>query len=390
MDKAVELADKASPGERLLILAVKATNDGNDVQFKKYLDELLAMFPNDKRARMMMGGYYGGGGDLKNAAEWYQKSTEADPTFAPAYNLLGYARKMLGDYKGAETAFKKYTEVAPSTPNPPDSYAELLLKIGRFDESIQWYQKAWKLDPKFTGALGGVALNYVHKGDFTKARETYEEQNKQATQVNGKLAALANIVYSFVHQWDIPGALKALERYRALAEKENPPSVITSYFLAGYINGESGNIAAAQKNVDQAKEANKTISLTPAARSANDLGLDILQCYVFMRGKNLDAAKKHAEACAKATKERNITAEQRTLDLMLGNLECELGNYDRALAHLDKGPVDNPFVMFSKAVVYERKGDVANAKEWYKKAAHWNWTGLQYALVRSRAMKKSI
>ena len=45
-------------------------------------------------------------------------------------------------YAEAEAAFKKYIELIPGDPNPYDSYAELLMKTGRFDESIAQYQKA--------------------------------------------------------------------------------------------------------------------------------------------------------------------------------------------------------------------------------------------------------
>ena len=50
--------------------------------------------------------------------------------------MLGYAYRQEGDYANAEQAFKKYIELIPNDPNPYDSYAELLLKMGKFDESI--------------------------------------------------------------------------------------------------------------------------------------------------------------------------------------------------------------------------------------------------------------
>ena len=49
----------------------------------------------------------------------------------------------------AEAAFKKYIELIPNDPNPYDSYAELLLKMGKFDDSIAQYRKALAIDPNF-------------------------------------------------------------------------------------------------------------------------------------------------------------------------------------------------------------------------------------------------
>ena len=44
--------------------------------------------------------------------------------------MLGYAYRQQEDYANAEQSFKKYIELIPNDPNPYDSYAELLLKMG--------------------------------------------------------------------------------------------------------------------------------------------------------------------------------------------------------------------------------------------------------------------
>ena len=48
-------------------------------------------------------------------------------------------------YANAEKAFQKYIELIPKDPNPYDSYAELLLKMGRFEDSIAQYRKALEI-----------------------------------------------------------------------------------------------------------------------------------------------------------------------------------------------------------------------------------------------------
>ena len=51
-----------------------------------------------------------------------------------------------------EKTFKKYTELIPGDPNPYDSYAELLLKTGRYDEAVAQYQEALRIDPTLVAA----------------------------------------------------------------------------------------------------------------------------------------------------------------------------------------------------------------------------------------------
>src|SRR5262249_7208251 len=60
LHKAVGLADKASNGERLLILAAEAGANANPAKQKEYLDALVAAYPNDERAHFNLGGWYFG------------------------------------------------------------------------------------------------------------------------------------------------------------------------------------------------------------------------------------------------------------------------------------------------------------------------------------------
>src|SRR6185295_20062327 len=137
LNKAVALADKASEGERLLILANQAGANGEAVKQKEYLEKLVAAYPNDERAHFNLGAFEFGQQDYSQAIEHLKKAPELAPNYSPAYNMLGYAYRQAGDYANAEQAFKKYIELIPNDPNPYDSYAELLLKMGKFPESIE-------------------------------------------------------------------------------------------------------------------------------------------------------------------------------------------------------------------------------------------------------------
>src|SRR5690349_4175437 len=149
LKKAVSLADKVSEGEKDFILANQAGANGRPAEQKQYLDKLAAAFPEDERVQFNLGGYYFGQQDYDEAIAHYKKATEIAPTYSVAYNLLGYSYRQRGDYSSAEEAFKKYIELIPNDPNPYDSYAELLLKMGKFDESIAQYRKALSIDPHF-------------------------------------------------------------------------------------------------------------------------------------------------------------------------------------------------------------------------------------------------
>ena len=121
LKKAVSLADEASDGEKLLILANEAGANGDTAKQKGYLDKLVTTYPNDERAQFNLANYYFAQQELDPAVEHYRKATEIAPSYSPAYNVLGYAYRQQGDYTSAERAFKKYIDLIPNDPNPYDS-----------------------------------------------------------------------------------------------------------------------------------------------------------------------------------------------------------------------------------------------------------------------------
>ena len=53
-------------------------------------------------------------------------------------------------------------------PNPYDSYAELLMKLGRYEESIQQYKKALDVNPEFFASHMGISNNLMFLRRYEK------------------------------------------------------------------------------------------------------------------------------------------------------------------------------------------------------------------------------
>ena len=170
MKEAVALSDRASEGERLFILAAEAGGNANPAKALEYQEELVAKYPRTSGPTSSSATAYFGRQEYDKAIEQYHAATEINPSFSPAYNLLGYAYRSLEQYDSAEAAFKKYIELIPGDPNPYDSYAELLLKMGRFDESIAQYRKALEHDSNFVASKVGIATNLMYQGKHRRAR----------------------------------------------------------------------------------------------------------------------------------------------------------------------------------------------------------------------------
>jgi tetratricopeptide (TPR) repeat protein len=146
LNRAVALAGNVSEGERLWIEASHAGINNDTRSSKELLEKLVALHHGDVRAHNLLGNFYYGQQEYDRAVTELRKANEIDPDYPPAYNMMGYAYRFLGKYKSAEKAFKTYIKLIPDNPNPYDSYAELLMKIGEYEESIEMYQKALSID----------------------------------------------------------------------------------------------------------------------------------------------------------------------------------------------------------------------------------------------------
>ena len=173
--KADAHAAGASPGEQLYIRALVAASETDQDAQRAALTELVGMFPNDERTHMQLGNFLNGQQDFAGAAEHFAHATKVNPSFAGAYNALGYARRSLEDFDGAKAAFEKYVELIPDEANPHDSYAELLMEMGDYETSIDHYRKSLSIDPNFAASYAGISINESLRGRPDLAQEAAEQ-----------------------------------------------------------------------------------------------------------------------------------------------------------------------------------------------------------------------
>ena len=141
--RAAALAGSASPGEVHIIRGLEANMKGDPAGALNHYKELVASLPERRTgADAPRATRTSAGRSTRRPSRVSRKATSINPSFSQPYNQLGYAYRFLEKFDDAEKAFKKYTELIPGDPNPYDSYAELLMKVGRFDESITMYDKA--------------------------------------------------------------------------------------------------------------------------------------------------------------------------------------------------------------------------------------------------------
>ncbi len=387
LNKAVSLADKASLGERLLILATHAGANNDAVKQKGYLDELVAAYPNDERAHFNLGNSFFGQQEFPRAIEHYKKAIELAPGYSTAYNILGYAYRQSGDYAGAEKAFQKYIELIPKDPNPYDSYAELLLKMGRFDDSIAQYRKALAINPNFTNAHQGIAMDLLYSGKPDQAAAELQESMKVSRTDAERRAALFALTIVHLDGGKTARALADVDEQYALGKKTNDvPAMAFDRGLKGLILVESGKADAAKREFDAGLQLVQESSLSPEVKENGKNVHHYNMARVALARKDLALAKTEADAFRRAAASARNPFTIKNAHELDGTIALAEKDYDKAIAELAQANPQNPQNLYRLCQAYGAKGDAAKAAEFCKKTAEfYSMPNVNYAFVRSKA-----
>jgi tetratricopeptide (TPR) repeat protein len=389
LNKAVSLADKTSEGEKLFILANQAAANNDLAKQKEYLDKLVAEYPNDERAHFNLGGYYFGQQDFGSAIEQYKKATELAPSYSAAYNILGYAYRQQGDYGNAEQAFKKYVELIPGDPNPYDSYAELLLKMGRFDESIAQYRKALSIDSHFVPSHFGISADLMYMGKPAQANLELQEMANQARNDGELRTALFGMAVVAADSGKFDQAAQNLDKEFAVAQKKNDDAAMAADLQA------KGNILAQTANLDQAQQQfARSLQLIEGSSLSQEIKDNAKVVYHFnlagldITKKDYAAAQRETDEFAKGAALSKNPAQLKQVHELEGRIALAEKDYDKAIAELQQANQQDPKNLYLLSHAYQGKGDSTKAKELCTKAAEFNsLPQLNYAFVRVKAQK---
>jgi tetratricopeptide (TPR) repeat protein len=387
--KAVSLADKVSDGEKWLILANEAGANAGTVKQKEYLDKLVAAYPNDERVQFNFGAYDFGQQDFAGAVEHLRKAAAVAPDYSPTYNMLGYSYRQLGDYPNSEAAFKKYTELLPNDPNPYDSYGELLLKIGRFDDSIVQYRKAIALDQNFIASHFGIAADLMYQGKSPEASAELQKIIDKARSDGDRRLALFGLSVVAADAGKLDQATQEMDREYAVAEKINDQGAMSADLQA------KGNILIQMQKYDAARQAfEKSVKLLQNGSFSKEIQ-DNAQLVlhfnlgVIAAGKgDYKTAKAESAEFSKGAEASKNPVQVRQSHELAGIIGLAEKNYDTAITELQQANQQNPQDMYRLAQAYAGTGDKEKAQELFAQAAGFNsLPQLNYAFVRTKAQK---
>jgi type IV pilus assembly protein PilF len=176
-------------------------------------------------------------GNMGVALEELRVATTADPSYAPAYSVLGLVHMELRENKVAEQYFSKALALAPNDPDINNNYGWFLCRTGRQEQSISYFFAALK-NPLYNKP----ARSYVNAGLCTMERNSeeavgYFERALRSEPDN--LLALINLASLQYKRGQLETAHELIKRFNKLIEP-----TAESLWLALRIERKLGDKAA--------------------------------------------------------------------------------------------------------------------------------------------------
>jgi tetratricopeptide (TPR) repeat protein len=330
LDRALELAKKASDGERRFIetlAGIRNVQSFTDPRVQEVVEGVEALardYPQERLVQVILGQLYQATGQAEKARQAFLRCEEIGPPSPRAKAFLANYDLLQGDYAGARSTFEAIERSLPAGTAPFAIYY-------------------------------GVAFSHLYEGHADAALaslETFLKQYRKAGLIFGPDVFIWNSIARIsLENGHLEEAMKAYEEgFKGVPGSELP---------------------------DDQKEVWKGRLLHGRSR-------------VLARMGRHDEAWAIAEQIKAMIEEGGEAAEQYwpAWHYLAGYLKLEADDPKAAIEHLEKGNPDDPFQTLLLARAYERAGRKDDARQAYERVVASENNGLERALAYPEAKKK--
>jgi len=381
--KAESLMNAVTPGEQLLIRWMAGVHENRYVEGIMAMNDMLAMFPHDKRLNFMVGYWlFRWQDEYEVAKKLTLRALADDPNYPTCYNQMGYLYSRTGDIDKALEYTAKYIQFLPNQPNPHDSYGEMLRFAGRYQEALEQYRIALKIDPTFYISQKELGETYSMMGEEAQARKEYEKAIQQAPGNGAKAEYMQKLALTYVREKKYGDADAAY--LDAAASARTMKQWIWEARAYRVMAMYEPDQAAAMKNLDQAEAL-----LAAASGKVAPLDLEEERAHVLRvrleralaAGDTAGADKITAQIDQMVSQGASVNT-QRICHGAIGTLLVAHKNYPDAIPQLEED-IANPLSMKLLVTAYRETGDMDDAHNLSKKLASWKVPSIEEALAMS-------
>jgi len=318
--KVRENIERLSERQRMLLDANEASDAREYDKAVQTLDAMVARYPDEEEAHLLLGGTWELKADPARALAAYQQGIKAIPTSGPLLNGYGYALLRAGRYSEAISQFEEYARLVPKEPNPYDSLAEAYIIGGQPEKALDKYARVLEIEPTFTNARGARAWAFSILGRYDEARA---EQDLMRSEAERYRLPLGSVYFRDAVISALLGRYKEMDANvaKTIAAAEQAkfgPQMAGALLLAAHAAIDRGDYPAA---IAGAERAQRTIaSIEDAAfRHGSEVFVPFISGIAMARGGRLADARTKLEQL-----NRIYDAKQVNEKWFRGALEAEI------------------------------------------------------------------
>jgi tetratricopeptide (TPR) repeat protein len=171
--RALKLSNTASSSEQLVARMWQNRVNYANAEAATFADSIIHRYPTILDAYLVRGQLYELSKNSDAAIKIYTRAVQIDSTYAPCVMSLGYAYSSLGEFDRAFAYMERYIRLLPKDADPRASYADILLRAGRYELALGQYRASLDLKPDYWYSVQKIGEVYAILGRLTAAEEQY-------------------------------------------------------------------------------------------------------------------------------------------------------------------------------------------------------------------------
>lgn len=218
----VELANAYS-----LIPAISTTSiKGAYAKAKKYALKALEIDDTLAEGNTVMGVIKLNEYDWKGAEKNFLRAIKLNPGYAQSYHQYSFLLAYLGRFDEAERMIGKAIELDPFNLNIARALGRILFIAGKHEEAIDVLEETKKINPNFTAISYNLALIYLDKSEFERARKEFLKEKDTLRVWNPSFDAVEGIILA--REGDTDKARQILDALLELSKNKH----VSAYWIA--------------------------------------------------------------------------------------------------------------------------------------------------------------
>jgi tetratricopeptide (TPR) repeat protein len=283
--------------------------------------------------------------------------------------------------------------LAAQSPDPEElvKQGRAFFSQGKHDDAERLYRQAIHVNPRSFEGARALGILLTLKGQYPEARTMLQRALKVAPSTMVRHQAAGTLALSYAFEGDLEAMQREYQNLRRqqLADSDASGAAQSARSL-GRLLLEAGDIAGGRKWYEVGYQEWKPQPGQPETEQLLwDLRWRHMQARIAAREGRLEDAKRLLTEFEALMQKRGRASEDREIyRWVAGYVAYYAKDYDGAIAHLTQGNLEDPFILDLIGRSYEAKGDVTNARHYYRRVMESNVYNLQSAIARPHARAK--